>query len=69
MPRTLDYWRWIDSSWQAAEVYAQAGAHDEAIEQLAELMRLPAGWTKHWLRADPMFGALRGDARFRALDE
>jgi tetratricopeptide (TPR) repeat protein len=39
MPKTLDYWRWRDVVWDAAEVYAQAGAHDEAIDQLVELMR------------------------------
>jgi hypothetical protein len=48
-------------------VYAQAGAHDEAIDQLSELMRLPTGWSTHALRANPMFDPLRGDSRFQAL--
>jgi TolB-like protein/Flp pilus assembly protein TadD len=67
MPQTLDYSRWRNVAWDAAEVYAQAGAHDEAIDQLSELMRLPTGWSTHALRANPMFDPLRGDPRFQAL--
>ena len=52
-----------------AEIDAQAGAPDEAIELIGRLLALPAGLTTtvERLKRDPVYDPLRGDARFKKL--
>jgi hypothetical protein len=53
----------------AAEVFAHAGDHDNAIALLERLFDLPAGREASvaLLRADPAWDPLRGDPRFERL--
>jgi len=52
-----------------ARVSARCGRVDEAIEQLRHLLQIPAGEviSTAWLRLDPDWDPIRGDARFQAL--
>ena len=51
-----------------AIIYAWTGDKDRAIEQLAEVVKLPvAGMTYGYLRLNPLWDPLRGDPRFEAI--
>ncbi len=53
-----------------AEIYAQAGSHDRAIELISELMTSRLGFisvSPITLRLDPVWDPLRDDPRFQAL--
>jgi tetratricopeptide (TPR) repeat protein len=52
-----------------AEVDAQAGAPDEALKLIEQLLAMPAGnvMTIERLKRDPVFDPLRGDARLQKL--
>jgi serine/threonine-protein kinase len=55
---------------QFAEIYAQAGAHDRAINIISEVLESRPGFTPitpSMLRLDPIWDPLRNDARFQAL--
>jgi serine/threonine protein kinase/Flp pilus assembly protein TadD len=54
---------------RAAEVYALAGANDEALAMLDRLLAMPAGREASvpLLRVDPAYARLRKDARFEEL--
>ena len=61
-------------SWlgQLAEIYAQAGDHDRAIEIISEVLQLRPSFTAitpHTLRLYPGWDPLRKDPRFQALLE
>ena len=51
----------------AAEAALVAGDRDAAIDWLVELLAIPSLYTAAYLRMDPTWKALRGDARFEAL--
>jgi hypothetical protein len=53
----------------AAEIYARAGDHDNAIALLGQLLRLPAGRevSVPLLGVDPRWDPLRADARFARM--
>jgi hypothetical protein len=44
-----------------------AGQRGKALDQLEPLLRMPYYLSPAWLRIDPAFGPLRGDARFERL--
>ena len=44
-----------------------AGRHDEAITQLESILGRPRLYSPGWLRVDPAFAALEGNARFERL--
>lgn len=51
----------------AALVYAQAGASDEAIALLEKLLPLPGRVTRPEIRLNPLYDPIRQDPRFQAL--
>src|SRR6185437_12646979 len=52
-----------------AEVEAHAGAKDEALESIGQLLAMPAGevMSVTRLKLDPVWDPLRGDPRFQLL--
>ena len=51
----------------AAEAAVVAGEREAALEWLGDLLGIPSVYTAAWLRVDPAWKALRGDARFERL--
>ena len=51
----------------AAEAAVVADERDAALAWLGELLATPSIYTPPWLRVDPTWAPLRGDARFEAL--
>jgi tetratricopeptide (TPR) repeat protein len=56
----------LNALWYA-QIVALAGDSSRAMRALDELLTKPSPVTVAWLRADPTFDRLRGDARFAAL--
>jgi tetratricopeptide (TPR) repeat protein len=54
-------------AYQAAIAYMLLGKADAAVQQLERWLTLPTGGTPAFLRIDPTFAPLRGDASFRRL--
>jgi hypothetical protein len=52
---------------QLARIYVLVGEHDRALDQLESLLRMPYYLSAGWLRIDPNFAPLRGNARFERL--
>ena len=50
-----------------AQIYLLAGDHARAIAQLDTLLDSPYFLTREWLRIDPTWAPLRGDAEFQTL--
>ncbi len=50
-----------------AEVYAQLGEREAALEQLNQIVQLPAGPDYGRLKFDPVWDELRGDPRFQEI--
>jgi tetratricopeptide (TPR) repeat protein len=50
-----------------AEVYAQLGERENALEQLNQIVQLPGGPDYGRLKFDPVWDELRGDPRFGAI--
>lgn len=51
-----------------AITYAWTGEKDRAIEQLREIETLPGSYLSYgYLRSNPLWDPLRGDARFEAI--
>ncbi len=64
MPDALDGPNWIINE---ARVQLLVGNRKEALDALDLALRIPSGLTSHWLRLDPAWEPLRGDARFEQL--
>ena len=52
---------------QLARVYMLVGQKDEALDQLEPLLKMPYYLSPAWLKIDPAFTPLRGEARFERL--
>ena len=52
---------------QLARIYVLAGRPDKALDILERLLAKPYYLTPAWLRIDPNFNPLRGNARFERL--
>jgi tetratricopeptide (TPR) repeat protein len=52
---------------QLARIHLLAGQHEQALDRLESLMRIPYYLTPAWLRIDPTFAPLRGHPRFERL--
>ena len=52
---------------QLARIYIVLGENDRAVATTAKLLRMPSYLSPGWLRVDPTFAPLRGNAAFRRL--
>jgi hypothetical protein len=52
---------------QLARIYMMAGRHEEALDQLEPLVRVPPNLSPGWLRIDPIWDPLRKHPRFQRL--
>jgi tetratricopeptide (TPR) repeat protein len=52
---------------QLARIYALAGQSDKAIDVLESLLKIPYYLSPGWLKIDPEFAMLKGNARFDRL--
>jgi TolB-like protein/tetratricopeptide (TPR) repeat protein len=52
---------------QLARVYMLVGQKDRALDQLEPLLKMPYYLSPAWLKIDPTFAPLRGEARFERL--
>ncbi len=59
----------LGDSVRAAEILAQAGLADRAVDLLAQLADTPGSTTGHGLRLDPIWDPIRDHPRFQALLE
>jgi TolB-like protein len=50
-----------------ARIYLLAGEHEQALDQLDELLRIPYYLSPGWLKIDPTFDPLRKHPRFQQL--
>jgi hypothetical protein len=50
-----------------AEICVLAGEKDLALEQLETLAKIPSYLDYGWLRLEPVWDPLRGDARFEKI--
>ncbi len=67
MPLTRDAVTGASLRRSAAEVYANAGAQERAIDLLEEALKLPNGGSVQETKLDPMLDPLRGNPRFEKL--
>jgi hypothetical protein len=52
---------------QLARIYMISGERGKALDLLEPLLRMPYYLSPAWLRIDPTFAPLRGEARFERL--
>ncbi|MBP9898733.1 MAG: protein kinase, partial [Gemmatimonadales bacterium] len=52
---------------QRVRVYLAAGDKEKAMDSIAELLQLPYHIKPGWMRVDPIFAPLKGNARFEKL--
>jgi tetratricopeptide (TPR) repeat protein len=50
-----------------ARIHLLAGQHEQALDRLESLMKIPYYLTPAWVRIDPTFAPLRGHPRFERL--
>ena len=69
LPITKDSYSGADQLAGLAQIDAQTGAHDEALQVIRQLLAMPAGGVMSIdrLRLDPVWDPLRKDPRFQAL--
>jgi serine/threonine protein kinase/tetratricopeptide (TPR) repeat protein len=52
---------------QLARIYVLVGEREKALDKLEEMLSVPSFFSPGWLRLDPTFAPLSGDARFERL--
>ena len=50
-----------------ARIYIIVGEYDKALDRLEPLLKIPYFVSSGWLKIDPYFAPLRGQARFQRL--
>ncbi len=67
LPVSKEAWRGSFRLVDLAVIYTMTGEYGKAVEQLEKLLSIPAGVSRQYLRADPVFKPLRNNARFQKL--
>ncbi len=59
----------IGTDWlrNLAQIYVMLGMHDEAVEQLRQILSVPSGLSGRWIALDPIWSPLRSHAGFHQL--
>jgi serine/threonine-protein kinase len=66
-PLSMDAYTGAYLQHQLARVYIMVGQRQRALDVLEPLLKMPYYLSPGWLRIDPTFAPLRGDARFEKL--
>ena len=67
LPVSRDAYQGTYLQHQLARIYILVGEQERALDRLEPLLRKPYYLSPGWLRIDPTFAPLRGDARFERL--
>lgn len=67
LPVTKEAWKGSFRLIDLARIYAMVGEADKAVDLLERLLSMPSEISRPYLRIDPAWGLLRGNARFEAL--
>jgi len=67
MPESKDTVAGVAVSFGCAQTLAWVGEKNQALAELARILRTPYGGNVHAIRVDPFWLPMRGDARFEAL--
>jgi serine/threonine-protein kinase len=67
MPRSRDALAWTDVALMAAGTFVRVGNHAAALDQLEQLLGVPALVSVPALRTDPLWASLADEPRFRRL--
>ena len=67
LPVEKEAWRGSYRLIDLAVVYTMVGEHEKALDLLERLVSIPAEFSPQLLRIDPMWKALRDNARFQAM--
>jgi tetratricopeptide (TPR) repeat protein len=52
---------------QTVRIFLAVGENDRALDGIERILRAPYGTTPQWLRIDPLYTPLKGNARFEQL--
>jgi tetratricopeptide (TPR) repeat protein len=66
-PLTKDAYSGAYDQHQLARIYILLGEPEKALDQLEPLLKIPYYLSPEWLKIDPTFAPLRGNARFEKL--
>jgi tetratricopeptide (TPR) repeat protein len=67
-PMSKDSMKGFGEGYKIAQIYALAGYHEKALEQLELIMSCPLAFA-NWTRLDPAFAVLRQNSRFQNLPD
>ena len=67
-PTSKDSIKYFETGYEMAQIYALAGDHEKALDQLELIMSFPQA-SANWARLDPAFASLGQYSRFQNLSD